>query len=524
MLTALVMNKIEFFAPLNQSIEPQLLGIEGVSEFQIPKFHLIGLPSQEVSESKDRIRSAILKSGFHFPKRKIIINLHPANIKKRGTGLDLAIALCILKIEPKNQLNLPFHRILAWGELSLSGTVRKTPQLTRALHTAQVYHFECLLLPLASKTDVITSLKYFKNFKPKIFFINHLSEIKNLLTQEPFDFKSISSKPTFISHSHNETPLLPMSNYLNRLLLLILCGKHHLILLGPKGTGKSHFIDWLKHFENSNFHPFSSQILSILDLNQSKIPSTGKPNIRQISAQVRPSSLIGKLTPFETIPGEFTLAHEGYLIADEFLEWHRDSRELLREPLESGKITLTRINSSQTLPSRFTFLATSNLCECGGWPEFFISTQHPHYKKCTCSIKNIKKYLTKLSGPILDRIDSIGLFLNPVECLTDRNHSTKETEKSLSNKIESIKRNAIRLYSKPPGELTPTEVEEIIKKQELKWIDTELQWSSLRSRHKTIKLALTLSLLDGKETPQKAHLQEAIWYRPEKVIEKILTH
>jgi magnesium chelatase family protein len=218
-------------------------------------------------------------------------------------------------------------------------------------------------------------------------------------------------------------------------------------------------------------------------------------------------------------PGEFSLAHGGLLLADELPEWPRDARECLREPMERGRVTLTRKQGSLELPSAFTLAANGNLCPCGGWPTEiappFDETSTKTLPLCTCKAGLRRNYLARLSGPILDRIDIVQLVRGRPKTELRRNVSPTEVRarfEALRFKVEDTHKRCIEKWGKPPGLLSAVEAENFSS-----LIPERIRASSLRSRHKLIRLALTLSCWDKTSEPSAAHFSEASHYRAEEL-------
>jgi magnesium chelatase family protein len=319
-----------------------------------------------------------------------------------------------------------------------------------------------------------------------------------------------------------------LSPSFERLLGVAASGNHHLLLLGPKGVGKSHAIEWLigikppldgrerlrrdliVELENFGLYSvFESQ--STLE----------RPSIQRVSQQVRPGALMGSATSSTIRPGVFALSHGGILVADELPEWQRDSREALREPLERQKITLTRAHGRIEMPAQFQLAATGNLCPCGGWPvQFPFPAEMKGDKtqlRCRCSDTARRAYLSRLSGPILDRIDLV-VLINQIPKVSTTELTGEIQQKKLLEKVNKTQKKFIQLFGKPPGILSGLEIEKLLEEsQGCSQMLEDIGYSSLRSRHKTAKLAFSLAVWDGLELPQGEHFFEASQYRAERL-------
>jgi magnesium chelatase family protein len=517
---------MKFAAPLNHEPIPSLQWIEVATSFQIPSFQIIGLPGPEVSEAKDRVRSAIESVGLEFPKRKVVVNLSPAHIRKSGTGIDLGVALAVLGCRnalPEITDNL---KIIAWGELGLDGQVKPAFHLTRVLFAAVREGVDLVLVSRDEMRSAEQALLRVKSalcdttFAPKLVPVTNLGEAWALLNRLPSLPESRSSKifdaveppkPKNSTSPH----LLPISDSLKRIIGVCASGRHHLMILGSKGSGKTRALEWLQAVlpTATPETALAQEMLSEVDRKQ----QAGISPVRKVSSSCRPAALMGSVSLSGVRPGEFSLAHGGLLVADEFPEWHRDSREALREPLERGFISLTRASASVELPAQFIFAATGNLCACGGWPRDLpipIEWNSKVHDSCRCSELQRRAYLSKLSGPILDRIDLLMLLS---QAPPDSKRSGDEMTEELREKCEKTQKHCIRSWGKPPGEIQALELEYFLR-ENLHWDQAlkKLKLTSLRSRHKILRIALTLGAWDGQPEPSASHFTEASLYRPER--------
>jgi magnesium chelatase family protein len=556
---------MKIFTPFPLSPEPFLIPIEVASFFQVPHFQIIGLASQEINEARERIRSAVLNSGLQFPKRRVVINLPPADLKKSGSGFDLAMAIALLihALELKDkkiQSSRVALNIAAWGELSLTGEIKSGGQLTRALYSAFLCStskekIDCFVLPKEDHAQAIRILEILfpskdKGMKaPTIMSFEELKDtwisLKKIrsgkLSADHFaglhrngDLQAPKKvSPQIFSSSHSQG-LLPLSPFLERLIGVIASGHHHSLFLGSRGSGKTQSLEWLRAILP---HPDQRELLQSKLLNELRFSQQKKNEPfsehplsieRSISPQVRPSALLGQVQGGRIIPGELSLANGGLLIADEFLEWHRDSREVLREPLEKKSLTLSRGGISATLPAHFIFMGTGNLCPCGGIHAHFLGSQSQKISKnqlCQCPDHVRRKYLQKLSGPILDRMDLCYLFtpllIHPTACEKSRQRAPKKN--ACTSSIELLQKKVLQSrrvlklkYGDLSGNLLAPELENLISKNP-SWTEALDQYSdlSLRGRHKLLRVALTLSVWDEGEGPEQRHFMEAYLYRPE---------
>jgi magnesium chelatase family protein len=534
---------MQIYAPLTSEQNPELQRIEIASSFQLPGFHIIGLPSPEVAEAKERIRAALESSGFELPKRRVVLNLSPASIRKRGTGLDLAMALAVLTLgEADASGSGRAPQVAAWGELGLDGSIKSAGQPSRALYAT----WECGIDYLLVSPDDFDRMKVIRRWietarmlltaAPVIVPVSNLqdawecldkirqkswtgAENSALLLQE-----TPQSRPADIS-----SQLLPLSPSLERTVSIAAAGQHHLMLLGAKGVGKSHALEWLIHLQPESPAQLKVHRALLSELRQSSGSLGGMEEadlcrlpVRRVSSTVRPSALIGNATSQWIRPGEFSLAHGGLLIADEFPEWSRDSREALREPLERGKITVTRAKGSIEYPARFAFAANGNFCPCGGWPPeypipFELQQEKKKVPRCRCGHRQRNDYKARLSGPILDRIDLLALVGSHLPPNGARTKGTPDLLEILQDKVRRSQEIQLRQWGSISGLLGGPEVEALVQSHPAWEASLErLMLGSLRTRHKTIRIALTLAAWDETEVPEGRHFIEASTYRPER--------
>ncbi|MGK5087206.1 ATP-binding protein [Bdellovibrionota bacterium FG-2] len=516
---------IKIAAPLTTEATPCLQWIEVASFFQIPQFVIIGLPAPEVMEARERVRAAISSSGFKFPKRRVVLNLSPSSIKKRGTGIDLAMALSVLANQAK--IKSPYS-IAAWGELGLDGTLKASGQITRAVVATLREEIPYLLVQKSEAATAIATLASLGSLAPptslQIIGVENLAEAW-LMSQRIFEGKIPTIQPPTAAtlpaaHPKQTThKLLPLPPTLARLVSASISGAHHLLLLGPKGVGKSQAIEWMTALlPEPSAHSRIEQLL-LKELSSEPNNNPYIMPIRRVSSLVRPAALIGNATASTLHPGECSLAHGGILIADELPEWARDSREALREPLERRRVTLSRVSGAAELPAEFILAATGNLCPCGGVPKNFpraINAGKGVESSCDCTQARRKAYFSRISGPLLDRIDIAALVGLQAPALTSNSEYSFEKKQS---EIHFCREILQRTLGKLPGNLDPRETEDLLQSQK-EWLATleQLQFKSLRARHKCFRLALTLAALDKVESgPTQAHFFEAANYRPERL-------
>lgn len=416
-----------------KGLDAQIVAIEASSDKGIPCFHLVGLASKEITESEDRIKVALRSCGFELPPRKIIINLSPANIRKQGPQLDLGIAAALMH-------NLGFiacdedflEQFCFLGELSLSGELRPVQGILPLAIKTQEEGIKYLVVPPENEQEAklitIKDLYGSGDKQTKIFRIKNLHELQRLIeelysqhqheVEQARQSKKLKYDPMFNINPYKVTRLdreelehifststreqqdsidqVIGQSQAKRALEIAAAGRHHALLLGPPGCGKTmlarRFQNLLPKIDYEQIIE-STKIYSIVGKTQKSLMVDTPFRAPHHSATAR--AIIGGGVPIR--PGEISMAHNGILFLDEFTEFDKFVLEQLREVLENKSITLHRGREAYDFPADFQMLATANPCACGylGDPEI----------ACTCSIAQIRKYASKLSGPILDRID-----------------------------------------------------------------------------------------------------------------------
>jgi magnesium chelatase family protein len=373
-----------------------------------------------------------------------------------------------------------------------------------------------------ARLELLKQSRTFAHAPPRVIGVSTLREAWKALHapqgEELPERKSTLKPPAEPEH---EVRLLPIPQFLQRLLGVAAAGGHHLLMLGPKGTGKSQALEWWIALQPP---PDLSQILDQLLLQETPVSQNfARAPVRRVGSQARCAALIGSLRPGKLRPGEFTLAHGGVLIADELPEWSRDAREALREPLERAVVTLTRTEGSVELPADFRLGATGNLCPCGGWKGAHLPANQE--RGCICKDTARKNYLKRISGPVLDRIDLVARLAEGTLPLPSDVPETRAVEtatsafRALRERVLLTHQHACARWGAPAGRLSAATTEELLgghaaTAQAL----ASLNCDSLRARHKILRVAMTLAAWEGQDFPGPEHLAEARLYRPERFV------
>jgi magnesium chelatase family protein len=360
----------------------------------LPQFSTVGLPDVVVRESKDRIKAAIKNSGYRFPATHVTVNLAPADIKKEGTGFDLPIAVGILSAQGLVDAGLCQEYLLI-GELSLDGAVKGICGALSAAFQAQEKGMRGIILPRenAIEAGMVSALNVIPvdSLSDVVEFLSGRKEIAPVLVDTAELFQGHLQYPFDFSEIHGQEQA-------KRALEVAAAGGHNVIMIGPPGSGKTMLAQRLSSilpalsFEEAIE---ATKIFSIAGLLDKKGGLIATRPFRSPHHTISDAGLIGG--GHVPRPGEISLAHHGVLFLDELPEFRKNCLEALRQPLEDGRVTITRASQTATYPSRFMLVAAMNPCPCGHWGDA--------RKACRCTAQQIRQYQSRISGPLLDRID-----------------------------------------------------------------------------------------------------------------------
>ena len=491
------------------------LGLHGVEGYEVlcecdlssglPNFEIVGLPDTAVKEARDRVRAAVKNCGFDFPVSRITVNLAPADRKKGGTVYDLPILVGILTAE--KELPPPDPDAAFLGELSLSGALRSVPGMLPMALAAKAAGVKRLFVP----ADAAPEATLAKGLE--VYPVSHVQDLVAHLRGE----RALSPAPpwtpgTGVEAAPDFADVKGQEN-VKRCLEIAAAGSHNVLMIGPPGSGKSMMARRLPSIlpalsEREALE--ATAVWSVLGMTDRDHPLLTQRPFRSPHHTISAMGMAGGGNPVIR-PGEISLAHHGVLFLDELPEFHKDVLEILRQPMEEGRVQITRASGSETFPAQFMLVCAMNPCKCG-W--------YGHGDRCKCAPRDVEKYQSRISGPLLDRIDLV-VEVDAPDFDTLAEKPTGESSAVIKRRVDAARAiQAERFGADGPScnaQMGRGEIEAFCALDDgcqavMKGAFERLGLTA-RSYDRVLRVARTVADLDGSPNIEVPHLAEALQYR-----------
>lgn len=487
-------------------IDGYIVRVEADVSRGLPSFATVGLGDSAVREGRDRVASAIRNSGLAFPMDRITVNLAPADVRKEGAGFDLPIALGILAATGQVEARL-LAKVAVVGELALDGTTRRVSGVLPVAVAAERAGLRGMIVPPenAREAGAFRALK--------VLPARDLRSAVRVLGGGPPDEPDAGGRSSDVDEAHVDLADVRGQLHAKRALEIAAAGAHNLLMVGPPGVGKTLLARALPGVLPPLSREESLTVTMIHSVANILPAGSGLLSRRPFRAPHHTVSFAGLVGGGRVPrPGEVSLAHAGVLFLDEIAEFHRNALEALRQSLEDGRMTVTRASASATFPAEFTLVASMNPCPCG-------HLGHPT-KPCRCAPSAVRRYLAKVSGPVMDRID-VQVPLSPptfAELSPGGNTEASEVVRERVLRARRTQSERWRECRAPANGRVPASI--LTERVQLRGrarvlvrrAVTDLGFSA-RSYHKVLRIARTIADLEGEVDVGAAHVSEAVQYR-----------
>ena len=491
------------------------LGLSGINGYEVqvecyitnglPAFEIVGLPDTAVKEARERVRAAVKNSGFKFPVSRITCNLAPAGTRKSGTLYDLPILLGIMCAT--DICKLPRERSAFLGELSLEGNVRPVPGVLPMALAAKEQGFESLYVPAENAPEATLAQGL------KVYPVRSVAQLIGHLCGEAPIAPQPEWQPSGRQHTILDFCDVKGQENAKRALEVAAAGSHNILLVGPPGSGKSMLSRRLPSILPDMTREEAleaTKIRSVLGMLPSDDPLVRERPFRSPHHTISSAGLAGGGTVPR--PGEVSLAHKGVLFLDELPEFRKETLEVLRQPLEDGFVTISRVSGAVSYPSEIMLVCAMNPCKCGWYGD--------PSGRCSCSRAAVDAYLSRISGPLLDRIDMI-VEVASVDFDNLRRRTPAEPSSEIKKRVNAARRLEMQRLAGSDtlcnARMTPAQMREICTLDDA---CTELMRDAFnalgltaRSYDRILRVARTIADLDGSDQIAPQHLAEAIRYR-----------